>query len=42
MTKNLINIFHGLIIASFLFSLSGCGYKADPRYSAPAEKTQNQ
>ncbi|WP_419769551.1 MAG: lipoprotein [Candidatus Marinarcus sp.] len=32
MSKNIINFFHACIIASFLLSLSGCGYKGDPVY----------
>ncbi|MCK4974610.1 MAG: hypothetical protein KAR81_05105 [Sulfurimonas sp.] len=34
----MIGIFHMLIITSFLLSLSGCGYKANPYYleDAPA------
>ncbi len=32
MTKYFINFFHGLIIAGFILSFSGCGYKADPIY----------
>ncbi|CAM3588967.1 MULTISPECIES: hypothetical protein [Arcobacter] len=32
MTKYFINFFHGLIIAGFILSFSGCGYKADPVY----------
>ena len=29
---NLTSIFHGAIIAMFLLSLNGCGYKAAPFY----------
>ena len=32
MTKYFINFFHGLIIAGFILSFSGCGYKGDPIY----------
>lgn len=32
MTKYFINFFHALIIAGFILSFSGCGYKADPVY----------
>jgi hypothetical protein len=32
MTKYFINFFHGLIIAGFILSFSGCGYKDDPKY----------
>ncbi|MDD4329302.1 MAG: hypothetical protein PHD79_05055 [Aliarcobacter sp.] len=32
MTKYFINFFHGLIIAGFILSFSGCGYKGDPVY----------
>jgi predicted small lipoprotein YifL len=32
----LTRIFHTLIIASFLLSLSGCGYKAAPYYQKDA------
>lgn len=34
---NLTSVFHLVIIAMFLLSLNGCGYKADPYYleSAP-------
>jgi len=28
----LIHIFHGIIIASLLLSISGCGYKEAPYY----------
>ena len=34
--KNLIGVFHALIIASLLLSLSGCGYKDAPYYSEEA------
>ena len=36
--NNILHIFHLLIIASFLFSLSGCGYKAAPYYEKSAPK----
>jgi len=32
MTKYFINFFHALIIAGFILSFSGCGYKDDPIY----------
>lgn len=34
---NLTSVFHLVIIAMFLLSLSGCGYRGDPYYldSAP-------
>jgi hypothetical protein len=32
MTKNFINFFHAIIIAGFILSFSGCGYKAPPVY----------
>jgi len=32
----LTGIFHGVIIAIFLLSLSGCGYKAAPYYQEDA------
>ena len=32
MTKYFINFFHTLIIAGFILSFSGCGYKGDPIY----------
>ncbi|MDX1296105.1 MAG: lipoprotein [Sulfurimonadaceae bacterium] len=34
MRKNLRTVFHGLIIASALLSLAGCGYKAPPYYES--------
>ena len=36
--KNITAAFHVLIIASFLLSLSGCGYKAPPYYEKEAPK----
>ena len=36
--KNLISIFHGVIIASLLLGVSGCGYKAAPYYIDEAPK----
>ena len=36
--KNLSAIFHMLIIAVFLLSFSGCGYKASPYYQDDAPK----
>jgi len=41
MTKYFINFFHVLIIASFILSFSGCGYKADPIY-VPADSSTEQ
>jgi len=35
----LTSIFHNLIIASFLLSLSGCGYKAAPYYQKSAPES---
>lgn len=32
MSKNFASIFHAIIITLFLLSLSGCGFKADPKY----------
>ena len=32
MTKYFINFFHTLIIAGFILSFSGCGYKDNPIY----------
>ncbi|MDY3204660.1 MAG: hypothetical protein RBR70_06280, partial [Arcobacter sp.] len=32
MTKYFINFFHTLIIAGFILSFNGCGYKGDPIY----------
>ena len=34
--KYILSSFHLLIIAIFLFSLSGCGYKAAPYYEEDA------
>jgi len=31
-----LGVFHVLIIASFLLSLGGCGYKANPYYQKSA------
>jgi predicted small lipoprotein YifL len=36
--KNITGIFHIAIIASFLLSLSACGYKAPPYYEKEAPK----
>ena len=36
--KNLITIFHIAIIASLVFSISGCGYKAPPYITQEAPK----
>ncbi|QEP40753.1 hypothetical protein APORC_1154 [Arcobacter porcinus] len=38
MSKNFINIFHGVIIAIFIFSFSACGYKADPVYTKTEQR----
>lgn len=35
MTKYFINFFHMLIVAGFILSFSGCGYKGDPVYISP-------
>ena len=35
-SKYVLSSFHILIIAIFLFSLSGCGYKAPPYYEEEA------
>ena len=32
MTKYFIQFFHTLIIAGFILSFNGCGYKGDPKY----------
>ncbi|MFK5937254.1 MAG: hypothetical protein QM497_02555 [Sulfurimonas sp.] len=37
--KNLITIFHIVIIASLAFSVSACGYKAPPYISQEAPKS---
>ena len=42
MSKNVINFFHACIITSFLLSLSGCGYKADPVYVDEEKQEQKQ
>jgi predicted small lipoprotein YifL len=36
--KNWITIFHSAIIASLMFSMSGCGYKAPPYIKQEAPK----
>ena len=36
--KNVTAVFHMLIIASFLLSVSACGYKAPPYYEKEAPK----
>jgi len=41
MTKNRFNIFHGAIIALFILSFNGCGYKDNPTYVKDDNKTQN-
>ncbi|KLE08957.1 hypothetical protein AF79_07025 [Aliarcobacter butzleri L354] len=40
MTKYFTNFFHTLIIASFILSFSGCGYKADPIYVSSDKQEQ--
>ncbi|WP_265588967.1 hypothetical protein [Candidatus Marinarcus aquaticus] len=40
MSKNFVNFFHAAIIAVFLLSLSGCGYKADPVYVNEQQQVQ--
>ena len=40
MTKYFVNFFHGLIIAGFILSLSGCGYKGDPIYIKKDSSTE--
>jgi len=40
-SNNLISIFHLAIIAMFLLSLSGCGYKADPYYLEEVPASDN-
>jgi len=35
-SNNLSNIFHMFIIASFLLSMGGCGYKKSPYYQKEA------
>ncbi|QOY53527.1 hypothetical protein HUE87_01885 [Candidatus Sulfurimonas marisnigri] len=37
--NNLTSVFHIAIIAMFLLSLSGCGYKADPYYLEEAPQS---
>ena len=39
MTKYFINFFHGLIIAGFILSFSGCGHKGPPVYSPDGAST---
>ncbi len=41
MTKYFINFFHTLIIASFILSFSGCGYKGPPVYVNDVKSEQN-
>ncbi|PLY12948.1 hypothetical protein CVO_07665 [Sulfurimonas sp. CVO] len=36
---NLTSVFHLIIIAIFLLSISGCGYKADPYYLEDAPQS---
>ncbi|HIP55044.1 MAG TPA: hypothetical protein EYH11_06190 [Sulfurimonas autotrophica] len=36
--KNITTAFHVLIIASFLLSVGGCGYKAPPYYEQSTPK----
>ncbi|WP_294883951.1 MULTISPECIES: hypothetical protein [unclassified Sulfurimonas] len=38
---NLSGIFHSIIIAMFLLSLSGCGYKASPYYEQEVQSDKN-
>lgn len=38
---NLSSVFHLVIIAMFLLSLSGCGYRADPYYLEDAPQGDN-
>jgi predicted small lipoprotein YifL len=42
MRKNIVYFFHACIIASFLLSFSGCGYKADPVYVNDQEQPANK
>ncbi|MGB1227371.1 MAG: hypothetical protein ACPG9K_05710 [Poseidonibacter sp.] len=45
MTKYFIQFFHTLIIAGFILSFNGCGYKGDPVYvegKAPIVKTNKE
>lgn len=42
MSKYIINFFHGLIIAIFLTSFSGCGYKDDPIYISDDKTLENK
>ncbi|MFA9374039.1 hypothetical protein [Poseidonibacter sp.] len=41
MTNYFIHFFHSLIIAGFILSFNGCGYKGDPIYVSE-KTTQNQ
>ena len=41
MTKYFTNFFHTLIIAGFILSFSGCGYKDTPTYLAPDSSIAN-
>ena len=41
MTKYFINFFHTLIIAGFILSFSGCGFKDDPVYVPTDTVAQN-
>ena len=40
MTKYFINFFHMLIVAGFILSFSGCGYKDDPKYIQQDSSTE--
>ena len=40
MIKYFVNFFHGLIIAGFILSFNGCGYKGDPVYVPSDSKTE--
>lgn len=42
MTKYFTNFFHALIVASFILSFSGCGWKGDPIYVSPEQKIKNE
>ena len=42
MTKYFINFFHTLIIAGFILSFSGCGYKGPPVYVDEDIQSQQQ
>ncbi len=42
MTKYFVNFFHGLIIAGFILSFSGCGYKDNPKYISKDSSNQKE